>query len=160
MEKKKKKDKEESTFWKLVTSTGGKIGAIVGLIVGLQFLVPFIQDFFVGDQIKTHDQEIRNYVDEELDRRFGEKEDEGQMWLEIFLGEFNRIDDRYERDSLAYANNHRTFAIGLRADMNGIVSYRSRHKKECSVRINHSTGNIEFYRERKQKWLPILFEDM
>ena len=145
------------TVWDKLKSTNGKIALVIAFFVGYQELMPMLKDVMgFNDDIEAVVQECNDYTNEQIDNR----EHKAQDVLDIIVSDVDKINQRYVRDSLDYAFKHQKFAVGLRSDANGIVSYRSRHNAECSVRVNRISGQIEYYSELKQSWFPILFEDL
>lgn len=158
----KQKEEQESeevkkpTIWDKLTTTNGKIGIVVALFVGFESLKPYVTDLLgLDDDIEAAIEECKGYTDS----RIAAKDSIGDQWLDYLIYEVDMIKKKNEIDSLT---KDPTFAVGLRSDLDGIYHYRNRHKKNCSVRVNKMTNpyTIEYYEERKQEWLPILFEDL
>ena len=150
------KSKKDWVFDKL-KSTNVKIGIVIAFFVGYQELMPILKDVLgLTADNKALVEECKHYTDAQIDS----KEVKAQMWLDILTNDVYKLNQRAYEDSIIAANKTQTFAVGLRADVNGIIHYRSKYNHECSVRLNHDTHNIEFKSFRRDEWLPILVEDL
>lgn len=147
----------KKTLWEHLSSTNGKIAIVIAFFVGYQELMPIIKDVlgFTADNKAIVD-ECNDYTDKQIDN----KQTKAETYLDVLLEDVYKINKRYERDSLEYANKHTKFAVGFRSDLNGIMSYRDRFGNDCSTRVNHQSGETEFYNQRKGKWDRCFFEDL
>ena len=153
----KKPEQLKKKFWDYLHKTNVKIGIFVAFFVGYQELRPIVKDLLgVDDDIQAVVSDCNSYADEAIEK----KEKVAQMYLDILVDDVYKINRRYEKDSIDHSNKHRKFAVGFRSDLNGIMSYRDRFGNECSTRINHTTGSIEFYNLKKDKWDRCFFEDL
>jgi len=146
--------KEDSIFWKFAKSTGGKISVIVGLIVGLQFLIPWAREIIIGDKIENSNQEVYDYIDQKLD----ENKTEADEWLVYFLDEVERIDDRYSQDSLKADKRNQWHAVGLRADDSGTLKYRDRYGNQFPIRADVAQQRYMF-KAKDNQWYWCYFEE-
>lgn len=148
-------DKKKS-IWEHIKSTNGKIAIVIAFFVGYQELRPIVKDLLgVDDDIQAVITECNAYTDAEI---MG-KEERAEMYLDILTDDIYRIQKKMERDSIEYANNHKKFAVGFRSDHNGILSYRDKFGNECATRINHTTGQLEFFNLRKDRWDRCFYEN-
>ena len=143
--------------WKKLSSVNGKIAIVVAFFVGYNELMPYVKDVlgFTADN-KAIVEECKSYTDEKIQ----DKKDEAENYLDILMADIVKIQKKMYQDSVQYANQHKKFAVGFRSDLNGIMSYRDRYKNDCPTRINHTTGDMEFWNRRKDKWDRCFYEDL
>ena len=149
---------QEKGIWKHLGNINVKIGIVVALFVGYESLQPYISGLLgFNDDIEAVEQRCKDYTDEVT----SENKADADQWLDYFLYEISRINDRYTQDSLEHARTHEKFAVGVRSDLNGIMSYRSSKRQDCSIRLNRMVDPIaiEYYDVNREKWLPIFIED-
>ncbi len=145
------------TIWEHIKSTNGKIALVVAFFVGYNELKPVIKDALgFNDDMEEIVYECNLYTDDQIE----EQKEEAEKYLDILLADIYRINKRYEKDSIEYAEKHKKFAVGFRSDLNGILSYRDRFGVECATRVNYETGEVEFHNIRKDKWDRCFFEDL
>ncbi len=148
---------KKKTIWSHLSGANAKIALLLAFVVGYSELMPVVKDFLgFNDDMEEIAAGCNYYTDTEIKK----KQDEAEKYLDILTADVYKINKRYERDSIEYANNHKKFAVGFRADLNGILSYRNRRGIECSVRINHETGRFQFYSMRRDMWLDCFYEDI
>lgn len=141
---------------KILNHTASRVAAIVALVTGLQFLIPEVQDYIVGDEIDSNNREVYQYIDQE-----NKKQDSISFdWEVYFLQEFIRLDDRYTKDSIKNEKKDRYFAVGLRADKEtGALHYRSREGKLYPVRPNDTLKIYMFRPDGTDVWVPCYYEE-
>lgn len=146
---------KKNWFFDKIKSTNVKIGIVIAFFVGYQELMPILKDVlgFTEDD-RALVEECKQYTDDQIQN----KKDVAEMWLEILTDDVYKLNKKAYEDSIVNANKLVTVAIGLRADANGIVYYRSKHGNECPVR--YRDGIIQFRSKKRDTWLPIFIEDL
>lgn len=143
-------------FGKVLESKVAKASLWITLITGLVVVIPWAQDFVVGDKIVDNNTEIYEYIDSE-----NEKQDSMSFEWEIyFIEEFIRMDNRYVSDSLKGVEKNRYFAVGLRADKEtGTLHYRDINGVLGPVRANDTLKRCEFKRMSDGTWHLCYYEE-
>lgn len=143
-------------FTKILENKAAKITTVVALFTGLQFIVPEIRNFIVGEEITNNNIEVYEYIDKKNEVQDSISFD----WELYFVQEFMRVDDRYRRDSLKNTERDRYFAVGLRADREtGALHYRNRQGVLSPVKPDDTLKIYRFRPDGTTVWLPCYYEE-
>lgn len=138
---------EKSTVdsWATLKSWSGKIAIIVALITGLQFLIPEVKKWIVGDDV-VYQQDLDAIKDELIS--------ELRDSVHILRSDYHRLHKDFKGFIKHYTDEQvkgqSWFAITLRVDPKGDMWYRDRHGDVYRVIPDYERWQYMYYNKEGQ----------